>query len=307
MKIILSEHYGFCMGVKRAIRITSGLSSNEKHLTIYHEIVHNETIIDFFKEKGINQAGTIDEIEEGTVIIPAHGAPPGTIRIAESKGLKIIDASCPLVKRIHQLVEKLTAEGYHVIHFGDREHDETVGIMGHASDNITVIESYGEAESLIINREKRALTAQTTAGLDEFLRAEKILRKKYPQIKVLNTICNATTNRQKAAAELARQCDLFLVIGSAKSANTKRLAVIAAKNCRRVFRINSCDEVRREWLFNDDGSDIDTLGITAGASTPDTKVAEIIEFIKENTNNPIEVVYPEKRKPDPQLLFEENG
>lgn len=304
MKIILAEQYGFCMGVKRAVRMASELSAKEIPLTIFHEIVHNETIVDYFRRRGISQASTIDEIADGTVIIPAHGAPPEVLKRAEQKGLKVIDATCPLVKRIHRLVARLTSEGYFIIHFGDKEHDETIGIAGHAGDNFKIIENYDDAREFDQDHRKLALTAQTTAGLQEFEKTAKYLTKKYPLLEVFNTICNATVRRQKAAAELAAKSDLFLVVGSETSANTKRLVEIASESCSHVFRINSAQEIEPVWLFDKKGP-IETIGITAGASTPDKTVEEIIEAIDSMAGEPVEVVYPVSRDTDPGLIFEQ--
>ncbi len=304
MKIILADQYGFCMGVKRAVRITTELADKEKPLTIYHEIVHNETIVDFFKSKGVAQARTIDAIPGGTVIIPAHGAPPEIIERAEKMGLRIIDATCPLVKRIHRLVERLIDDGYNIIHFGDKGHDETVGIAGHAGSKITIIESIEDAKKLDLKSGKFALIAQTTAGLDEFERIARFLKQKYPHLEVYNTICNATIRRQKAAAELAANCDLFLVVGSEGSANTGRLLEIASARCPGSFRINGPEELRNEWFFRN-SRPLQTIGITAGASTPDSTVEKIIVRIKEIVPEPVEIVAPDHRDTDPSLVFEQ--
>ncbi|MGH8016641.1 MAG: 4-hydroxy-3-methylbut-2-enyl diphosphate reductase, partial [Candidatus Zixiibacteriota bacterium] len=228
-QIIMANHKGFCMGVKRAINIAEETSkATDGKVTILNEIVHNESVVEKFRREGVGQAFSVEDVDEGTLIISAHGIAPSVIKQAEERGLKVIDATCPLVTRIYDIIVKAVENGFYIVHYGDPTHDETHGVLGYAPDKITVA---GDKETLLSlpdwKDRKLGLTVQTTAHEQEFHEAEKLALEKWPHIQVFNTICNATTKRQQAILELAPKVDMVLVVGSKTSANSNRLAQIS--------------------------------------------------------------------------------
>ncbi len=305
-KIIIAEYYGFCMGVEKAILTTREAMRRNGRVTILNEIVHNDAVVEEFSRAGVGQSTSIDKIKTGTVIISAHGASPDILRKAEEQGLKIVDATCPLVIRIHKIVKKLAEDGYFIIHFGDPEHDETIGIVGHAPEKMTVIHDRAALNALKISNGKLALTSQTTARVSDFNEIEKAVRKKYPQVKVFNTICNATCQRQAAIMQLAPRVDMMLVVGSKTSANSKRLVQISEAICGRSYLIDSADDIRLEWLTPDDKI-IEKIGLTAGASTPDFLIEGAIEKLKSLAGHNVKIVYSRKRKRRNKLLIQSNS
>lgn len=293
-QIIIAQHYGFCMGVKRAIAIAEETAGSNGSVTILNEIVHNEAIVEKFRREGVGQSFSLEDVKEGTLIISAHGASPEVFRKAEERGLKVVDATCPLVIRIHKIVKKLAENGYHVLHLGDDKHDETIGIMGHAPDKVTVIPTLDALEALGPIDGKLAMTSQTTARVSDFVEVERRAKEKYPQIEIFNTICNATNQRQAAIMDLAPKVDMMLVVGSESSANSKRLAQISKAICGIAYLINSPDDIRSGWFEYSDKK-IDVVGLSAGASTPDFLIDGAIAKLQEIGGGEVEVVYPEKR------------
>ncbi len=294
-KIFIAQHYGFCMGVKRAINIAQETSRERNgQVTILNEIVHNDAVVENFKRRGVGQAFSVDEVNEGTLIISAHGTSPDLIHTAEAKGLEVVDATCPLVSRIYTIIEKIVQNGYHVIHFGDRDHDETKGIVGHAPKHITVASTKDELLALPDWRDRKlGLTVQTTAHMAEFAEIENLSKKKWPHIEIFNTVCNATTERQTAIMDLAPQVDMVLIVGSTTSANSKRLAGISEAICGRGILIGSAADIDDSWFDKDQG--VQKVGISAGASTPDFLVEEVIQCLVEISSGEAEVILPEKK------------
>lgn len=295
-KIIIANHHGFCMGVKRAINIAEETSVRESgKVTILNEIVHNEAVVERFNRQGVGQAFSVDDVTEGTLIISAHGVAPSVIAGARRKGLNVVDATCPLVSRIYTIINRIVANGYCVIHYGDPNHDETHGIVGHAPEHITVVSSHEELLSLPDWKDRKlGLTVQTTAHLEHFAEVEKLAKEKWPHIEVFNTICNATTLRQNAVIDLAPQVDMVLVVGSQSSANSRRLAGISEAICGRGILIASAVDIDPEWFAPD--QHVEAVGISAGASTPDFLVEEVIQRLLNISGGRAEVVFPVKRR-----------
>jgi len=297
-KIIIAEHHGFCMGVKRAINIAEDTkAAGVENVTILKEIVHNNAVVERFRREGIDQKFEVGGIDGGTLIISAHGVAPDVIQEAKDKGLNVIDATCPLVTRIHDIVDKLVEKGYYILHFGDDHHDETMGVLGHAPDKMRVVTSIEDLMSIPDEMpEKLALTTQTTAGGPEFAEAEKKAVERWPRIKVFNTICNATTQRQSAVINLAPNVDVMLVVGSRTSANSLRLWSMSEALCGRAHLIDSDADLHEEWLLGSDDAPVRTVGITAGASTPEFLVDAVVERLVEFSGGSAEVVRPVKRR-----------
>jgi 4-hydroxy-3-methylbut-2-enyl diphosphate reductase len=299
-KIIIAEHYGFCMGVKRAIATTKKTMIENEKVTILNEIVHNDAIVRKFSEAGVGQSKTITDINEGVVIISAHGASPEIFNKACEQGLKVIDATCPLVIHIHKIIKKLADNGYGILHFGDPEHDETIGIVGHAPKRVTVVQDAESLDKLKIDDEKIAVTAQSTARKSDFTEFVSHVKRKFPGAEVFNTICNATSQRQMAVTNLAPDVDMMLIVGSTTSANSKRLAQISKTICKRSHLINSGNDIKPEWFVGQD-REIEIVGLSAGASTPDFLIDGAIDRLKVMSNFNVEVVYPEKSLSDNRL------
>ena len=292
-QVILANHQGFCMGVKRAINIAEETAkTTDGKVTILNEIVHNESVVERFRSEGVGQAFSVEDVDDGTLIISAHGIAPDVIKKAEERGLKVIDATCPLVTRIYDIIVKAVENGFHIVHYGDPNHDETHGVLGYAPDKITVA---GDKETLMAlpdwKDRKLGLTVQTTAHEQEFHDAEKMALEKWPHIKVFNTICNATTKRQQAILDLAPKVNMVLVVGSKTSANSNRLAQISDAICGHGRLIDSVRDIKEEW-FN---KDIEKVGISAGASTPEFLVEAVINRLVEISGGKAEVIMPEKK------------
>ena len=300
-KIIIARHYGFCMGVKRAIKIadeTAGKAGGP--VTILNEIVHNDAVVEDFRNKGVGQEFAVSDVASGTLIISAHGVAPGVKQAARDKGLTVIDATCPLVTHIYKIIAKVIPQGYYLIHFGDSNHDETQGVVGHAPDRITVISSIAQLDNYPEWKDRKlGLTVQTTMRIEDFEAFRLAAEKKWPQLETFDTICMATTERQTAIRDIAPEVDIILVVGSQTSANSKRLANISQALCGRGELIGSADDIRADW-FTAAGEAIERVGVTAGASTPDFLVEAVIERLKQISGGQAEVVRqpkPEKKRP----------
>ncbi|MEA1980402.1 MAG: 4-hydroxy-3-methylbut-2-enyl diphosphate reductase [candidate division Zixibacteria bacterium] len=292
-KIIIARHQGFCMGVKRAINIAEETARDEDgKVTIMNEIVHNEAVVSKFLEKGVGQSSSLDDINDGVLIISAHGVAPDIKENAASKGLKVVDATCPLVERIYQIIEKAVDNDFHIIHYGEPGHDETQGIIGHAPNDITVASNKEELLALPnFKNSKLGLTVQTTAHQESFNDIVKLAKEKWPHIQIFNTICNATTQRQSAILDLSPKVDMVLVVGSKSSANSNRLAQIADAITGNGILISSANDIQLSWFKKN----IEKVGISAGASTPQFLVDETIERLIQISDGKAEVILPERR------------
>lgn len=294
-RIHLARHHGFCMGVKRAIQIAEETADKESgKVTILKEIVHNDAVVERFRDQGVSQAFKVGDVDDGTLIISAHGVSPQIKEEAEARGLKVIDATCPLVTRIYDIIHQLVNNGYHVIHFGDPHHDETEGVMGHAPDRITLVSSKEQLDDLPDwSDRKLGLTIQTTSDMKGSVEFQDLAKKKWPHIEIFDTICNATNQRQTAIMDLAPKVDVILVVGSRTSANSNRLASISEALCGKGYLINSADDIDDSWFAED--QNIEAVGISAGASTPEFLVDAVIERLKAISGGTAEVVIPEKK------------
>jgi len=275
MEVILAKTYGFCMGAKRAIEIAKrARKENDGSVNVLKEIVHNPYVVSSLKKMGIGSVHSLQKVKNGVIIFSAHGVAPDVVEETKNKGLKIVDATCPLVTHIHRLVKGLAKKGYTIILIGDRQHDEIIGISGESPKNIKIISKKEEIYNLTVDSSKVAVITQTTLSVDDSIEIISILKKKFPDIEVYNTICNATQSRQKAVKDLSEKVDLIIVIGSQKSANSKRLAQIARCCSKPSYLINDGKEISKKWFTN-----VKRVGITAGASTPDEIVEKVIKRV----------------------------
>jgi len=281
MKILLANPRSFCAGVEMAIdTVEQTLEIVGPPVYVYHQIVHNRHVVSALQSRGVYFVDQIEEVPAGgTLIFSAHGVSPAVRQAAADRGCRIIDATCPLVAKVHAEAIRYRDQNYRIILIGHRGHDEVVGTIGEAPDAITVVESRDEVQKLCFNAdEKLVYLTQTTLSMDD---AESIifaLKKRFPQIKdpPSEDICYATTNRQKAVRTLAREADLTLVVGSENSSNSVRLTEIS-ENCGvPARRIDNLDELDEAWL-----SDVESLLLTAGASAPDDLVQQIVAHLKQ--------------------------
>ena len=278
MEIIRASVLGFCFGVRRAVELAEKALSENPGKKVYSlgPLIHNENALSALEEKGLHilEESDIAELEEGSVvIIRAHGVAPSVTDALEKRGCKIIDATCPRVKASQKMVERYSSENDYVVLTGDINHGEVIGIAGYAGENFSQIQDYEEAERLNIkdgDNKNVILLSQTTYSPKEFEKIENLFKSKFHNLAVMNTICPATNERQEALLELCGLVDGVLVVGGRNSANTKRLYQTAAANCKLAAHIQSAADIPQEF-FN-----LKTIGITAGASTPD----EIIEDVE---------------------------
>ncbi len=268
MNVILAEYLGFCYGVKRAIKLAREQAGKDSFVATLGPIIHNPQMVAQLDDEGIKMINTLDEIDEGTVIIRSHGVGPDVYKKAADKGLTIVDATCPHVKKAQMSARDLAAEGYLVIIIGEKKHPEVKSIFEWAGENAIVVEDEKQAGQIKYTP-KLGVVAQTTFSRIKFKQLVEILIDKSNNIKVLRTICNATEQRQQAASDLASQVDVMLVIGGKNSANTTRLADLCSKQCP-TYHIETADELDANWFHN-----IEKIGVTAGASTPDWLIREV--------------------------------
>ena len=274
MKIELAESYGFCYGVKRAIDIAE---KHENSLT-YGPLIHNKDEINRLKEGfNIGLAEGIQDVKKNdTVVIRTHGIPKDELKVLKEQENKVIDATCPYVTKPQQIVEDMSSSGYSVVIFGDKNHPEIKGVFSYAEgEQAFIVLDVSELKKLPL-RNKVAVVAQTTRKPEDFLKIVNALIIKYKEVRVFNTICNATFENQDAASDLAKEADVMIVIGGRHSSNTKQLHSISSQFCRDSYLIENELELCEEWFKNKN-----LCGISAGASTPDWIVQNVINKIKE--------------------------
>jgi 4-hydroxy-3-methylbut-2-enyl diphosphate reductase len=282
MKILLANPRGFCAGVDMAIdTVEQTLELLGPPLYVYHEIVHNRHVVERLRREGVAFVDEIDEVPEGgTVIFSAHGVSPAVREAAKARRLQVIDATCPLVTKVHAEAIRYARQGYHMLLVGHRGHDEVVGTTGEAPNDITVVESVEEVEKLPFTEDDPLVyLTQTTLSMDDAQKIISAMKAKYPQLKdpPSDDICYATTNRQRVVRELAPKADLTLVVGSKNSSNSVRLTEISHNLGTPATRIDDLSELEPGLL---DG--VQTLVLTSGASAPDHLVKDIIAYLKEH-------------------------
>ena len=279
-KILLASPRGYCAGVDRAVQtVERALDLYGAPVYVRKEIVHNKHVVEQLRDRGAVFVESETEVPEGaTVVFSAHGVAPSVHANATERGLATIDATCPLVTKVHVEAKKFAAEGYTIVLIGHAGHEEVEGTMGEVPENIVLIENEGDVDSLEVpDPSKVAYISQTTLSVDETRAVINRLRERFPAIVGPRTddICYATTNRQAAVKQLARECDLVLVIGSSNSSNSNRLVEVARECGADSYLIAHEGQVREEWL-----GDARTVGITSGASAPDELVQRLVDFFR---------------------------
>ncbi len=272
MKIELAENYGFCFGVKRAIKIAE---ENRRSAT-YGPLIHNAKETDRLKRDfQVALTENLDDFKAGdTAVIRTHGIPKQELELLKSRQVNVVDATCPYVTKPQQICEEMSEQGYDIVIFGDEAHPEIRGVKSYAKRGAYVVMSVGELEQIRF-KEKIAVVAQTTRKVEEFLKIVNYLIPRYKEVRVFNTICNATFENQDAVRDLSKKADVMIIIGGKNSSNTKQLHSIAQGHCPDSYHIEGPDDIEEAWF---EGKTL--CGISAGASTPDWIIEQVIERIK---------------------------
>lgn len=310
-KLILAKPRGFCAGVDRAIDVVNiALNLYEGPIYVRKEIVHNYHVVEAFKAKGVIFVDELDEVPDGALVIfSAHGIAPEVRTRAAARGLKTIDATCPLVTKVHQEAIRFVKEGLSIILVGHEGHDEVIGTMGEAPDHIQLVGSVEEAETVEVpDPDRVAVITQTTLSVDDTQAIIEVLKRRFPKLTApsKDDICYATQNRQTAVKQIAKEADLILVLGSENSSNSNRLKEVAESLRTRAYLIDDVSEIDPAWLEG-----VQCVGITAGASAPEHLVQEVVDYFKKMGIDEIEEVEAIKEEVNfalpPELIREMAG
>jgi len=280
-KVLLASPRGFCAGVVRAIDIvTRALAEYGLPLYVRKEIVHNKYVVNDLRQKGTVFIDELDEVPPGNLVIfSAHGVSPDVRREAVERKLRVIDATCPLVTKVHAEAIRYARQGYTIILIGHADHDEVIGTLGEAPESIRVLGSADEVQNLkVADPSKVVYLTQTTLSLDDTKHIIERLRERFPEIQSPSSedICYATQNRQSAVLELAKKAEIILVVGSANSSNSCRLVEVARSQGVKAYLIDDIENIRQEWIEG-----IRCVGLTAGASAPESLVERVLRYLND--------------------------
>ena len=280
LTLLIAAPRGFCAGVDRAVRIVElALQRYGAPVYVRHEIVHNKYVVDSLKAQGAIFVTELDEVPDGVpVVFSAHGVPKSVPANAQARGLDYLDATCPLVSKVHRQAERLVEHGRHILFIGHAGHPEVIGTLGQVPEGLmTLIETAEDAARVVVaDPQNIAFLTQTTLSVDDTAEIIGVLQRRFPAIQGPRgeDICYATSNRQAAVKEIAHRTDAVLVIGSPKSSNSLRLVEVAEREGVRAQLIGRATDIRLDWLAG-----VRSLGITAGASAPETLVREVVDFL----------------------------
>ena len=285
MKILLAKNAGYCFGVRDAVNMAYDTAEEYGDVYMLGHIVHNENVVDDLDKAGAKVVDSLDDVPNGRpVLLRAHGTHVDTWEEAKKNNMNIVDATCPLVRDIHDEIKELESDGRKIIIIGDHGHDEVVGIASQVKDPV-VVATTEEAKNL--RKTKRAgIVSQSTQTIENVQEIVNILMSKVVDLRFINTICFPTKRNQEQIKELSEKCDVMIVIGSFTSANSKRLTDLSNQRNKRSYQVTCAVEIDEKWL-----EDCDTVGISAGASTPDNIIKEVIERVKEIGNVQEEEIY----------------
>ncbi|MFZ1626327.1 MAG: 4-hydroxy-3-methylbut-2-enyl diphosphate reductase [Candidatus Moraniibacteriota bacterium] len=278
-KVLIAEPHGFCAGVARAVKaVEDTLKLLGAPVYVKHEIVHNKHVVDTIARQGAITVEELDEVPEGSVVVfSAHGSPRAHYETARARQLRLVDATCPLVTKVHLEVLRFLKEGYQIVYIGHRGHIEGVGVLGEVPGaNIPLIETVADVEALALRQtEKLVYLTQTTLSIDETTEIITALKEKYPSIIAppLDDICYATTNRQGAVKALAKVVPVVIAVGSVTSSNSNRLRESAERSGARAYLVDDVAELNPDWFEG-----VAIVGVTGGASAPEDRIQEVITF-----------------------------
>lgn len=282
MEIKKAEHMGFCFGVKNAVDCAVKVLDEHSKIYSYGEIIHNRDVVERLADKGLvvieNLEDSIDKID-AKILIRSHGVGRKIIELLNDNNIEYIDATCPKVKSIHRIVNKYSSQGYEIIVVGDSSHPEVIGIAGWIEGKYHIADSLDEIKALDIDKDKKyCLVCQTTFNNNIFKEVVEFLKKNdYTNIVTNNTICDATIKRQESCSDVAQNSDIMLVIGGKNSSNTKKLYELCKEKCDKTFLIENYKEIPYKYIDKNT-----KIGITAGASTPDWVIEEVIQNVRES-------------------------
>jgi (E)-4-hydroxy-3-methyl-but-2-enyl pyrophosphate reductase len=275
MEIIIAKNTGLCYGVKRALKIAQETRRRrDGRVATLGDLIHNPQVIDDLRGRGIAAAEDLAELKDGTVIVRSHGVSPNVYAALRKRKLEVVDATCPIVKRIQELVARLAEEGREIIIVGNQEHPESKGLIGYSRGRGRIVESVEQAERLP-HKKKRAVLAQSTQDLYLFGRVAAALIEKTAELQVYNTICHSTQTRQRATSELAAKVDVLFIVGGKTSSNTRKLYEISRRILPRTHFIESADQIKPRMLHG-----AKTIGISGGASTPPEAIEAAVRRIQ---------------------------
>ncbi len=304
MKILLAGPRGFCAGVNMAIEtLETAIRLYGTPIYVFHEIVHNKHVVDRFVKEGVVFVDTVEEVpEKATLLFSAHGVAPEIRRIATERRIEAINATCPLVTKVHLEAIKYSNQGYHIFLIGHEGHDEVIGTMGQAPGAFTLVETAEEVATLPFGPEdKLAYLTQTTLSVDDASRIISRLKARFPQLigPPKDDICYATQNRQEAVRQLSQEANLVLVLGSQNSSNSQRLAELAKEQGVPAYLIDGADEIDPSWFDN-----VEIVAITAGASAPEQVVQDCVEWLRKRfEKTPSGISIEEKVVRDEDVFF----
>lgn len=278
-KVVLAKPRGFCAGVVRAIDIVErALDYFPSPIYVFHEIVHNRYVVDKLSKRDVIFVENIEEIPDGSVcVFSAHGVSPQVVELADRKGLRVIDATCPLVTKVHVEAVRYAREGHSIVLIGHPGHEEVEGTMGEAP--MKLVSTVGDVENLRLdNPEKVMCLTQTTLSLDDVAHISEALQRKFPVLKTpaKDDICYATQNRQNAVKEMSSRVDVMLVVGSQNSSNSQRLCEVSSVAGTPAYLVNDESEIKPEWLDR-----AEVVGVTAGASAPEELVVRVLDHLRQ--------------------------
>jgi 4-hydroxy-3-methylbut-2-enyl diphosphate reductase len=288
MHVILASPRGFCAGVNMAVEaLEAALAAFGTPLYVYHEIVHNRPVVEKFRARGVVFVDSIEDVPQGgTVLYSAHGVAPAVREASAWRNLRAIDATCPLVTKVHTEAIRYARDGYTIVLIGHEGHDEVVGTMGEVPHSIVLVENEADVEALTLPCDvKVAFLTQTTLSVDETTGIIAALRRKYPQIvgPAKSDICYATQNRQEAVRDLSAEARVVLVLGSQNSSNSNRLADIGRQRGKSAYLIDTVRDLKDDWFRPDD-----VVLVTAGASAPEENVQEVIDYLRQRFGATVE-------------------
>lgn len=274
MRVEVARHAGVCYGVERALRLAGEAAASGTQVKTLGPLIHNPQAVAALREQGVEVAASLDEATGGILVVRSHGVDPAIIAEAEARGLEVVDATCPFVSAAHTCARELAEDGYSVIIVGEEDHPEVEGIMAHAGGTALIVQSSADLPERLPSR-KVGVVVQTTQSLARLESVVGALLPRVNELRVCNTICSATAKRQLSAKELASTVDVTVVVGGHNSGNTTRLADICREVNPRTYHVETADELQAAWF---DGAE--SVGVTAGASTPDVQMAGVIAAIE---------------------------
>lgn len=274
MQVRVARHAGVCYGVERALELAGEAAKSAHVVRTLGPLIHNPQAVAALKEQGVEVAACLEEADEGTLVIRSHGVEPAIIAAAEAKGLDVVDATCPFVSKAHDAARELKGAGYAVVIVGEAAHPEVEGINAHAGGDAIIVEGPSELPERFKNR-RVGIVVQTTQSVDRLTAVVDAVLPRVAELRVFNTICSATAKRQLSAEELAREVDVMVVVGGHNSGNTTRLAEICARVNPRTHHVETAEELEPAWFEH-----AESVGVTAGASTPDAQMAGVVKAVE---------------------------